>query len=91
MFTDFIKSDALRRGKAMRPAPGDPTSWMTPGIQPPSNFEQMFQILQSSPGMTPDLLRTILNDHRYKMATKPVFDPKSIVPAPIFTDYRNPV
>jgi hypothetical protein len=98
VFNDIIKSDALRRGKSIRPAPATPgatpgtNSWMGSGIsQPPPNMEQMLSILGQQPGMTPELLRQILEDKKNRMAVQPIMDPKAVVGgrgAGIF-DYRT--
>jgi len=92
MFDDIVKSDALRRGKSIRPGPGTPSSWMSPaggGIStaPAANTDQMMQILSQAPGMTPEILRQILQDQKNKMAP-PVIDPRAIVGA---ANYRNPL
>lgn len=88
MFTDIIKSDALRRGKSIRPGPGPVGGMAMSGVGPPPNVEQMMQILGTTPGMTPELLRTLLEDRKNKMATQPVFDPRTMVAG---ANYRNPL
>ena len=93
MFQDIVKSDALRRGKSIRPGPGTPSSWMSPasggGMSPPPapNTDMMMQILSQAPGMTPELLRQILDQQKNKMAP-PVIDPRAIVGA---ANYRTPL
>lgn len=90
MFNDIIKSDALRRGTSIRPGPGTPQAWMgTSGVsQPPPNMESMLQILGQQPGMTPELLRTLLEDRKNKMALQPTFAPGTMVAG---ANMRNPL
>jgi hypothetical protein len=51
-------------------------------------MESMLQILGQQPGMTPELLRTLLEDRKNKMATQPVFAPGTMVAG---ANLRNPL
>jgi hypothetical protein len=82
MFTDLyqkptVKSDAYRRQTSTRPA--QPMASLSPISQPPPNFAQMFQVLQSSPGITPELLRSILEGYKHQQRNPPVMDLKAQV------------
>lgn len=82
----IIKTDALRRGTAMRPP--SPTPAPVGALSPDPQMAQMMEALKAHPGMTPEGLRMILEDLRMKKAAKPVLAPSDVVAG---VNYRNPL
>lgn len=83
MFTDF-----LRRSMApvahKDPLGGQVSSQSmgtTPsvGFDPSLTMQHFMRLLQQSPGMTPELLRAILADHKRHINNPPIIDPKMMV------------
>ena len=84
----LTKSDNLRRGRFVKVPQPNPTAWMTPQVQPTPNMESMMAVLQQSPGITPELLRQIMEEQRRQKQNMPVNPPGAAVGA---ANYLRPL